>query len=143
MKPGFNGKSDDILLPLFALGGACFIIVILAINLAQLANQPRPRTGDLLIFTPAKHSWLEVEPVEVATIGKASPRSCILDPQVMKQFGGSLLVESTQLHPRLSFRVHWSGSHTSDQATDCGSAVDLRLDDHDLDAMSLSAGGSG
>jgi len=143
MKPTFDGKSDDILLTLFAAGVACFIIVTLAINLVHLADEPRPRTGDLLIFTPAKQSWLEVEQVEVMTIGKGSSRSCVLDPQVMKQFGGSLLVESTQLHPTLSFGVHWIGSHTSDKATDCGSAVDLQLDDHDLDAMSLSAGGSG
>jgi hypothetical protein len=143
MKPTFHGKPDDLLLTLFAVGIACFIIVTLAINLVRLADEPRPRTGDILIFTPAKQSWLEVEPVEVMTISEGSPRSCILDPQVMKQFGGSLLVESTRLHPALSFRVHWMGSHTSDKATDCGSAVDLRLDDHDLDAMSLSAGGSG
>lgn len=143
MKPTFHGKLDDILLALFAFGAACFIIVTLAINLLHFVSEPKPRTGDLLIFTPAKQTWLEVEPVQVVTISKASPRSCVLDPQVMKRVGGSLVVESTRLHPTLSFRVHWIGSRTSDKATDCGSAVDLRLDDHALDAMSLSVGGSG
>jgi hypothetical protein len=143
MKPTFHGKSADILYTVFAAAVACFIVVALAINLVHAAGQPKPRTGDLLIFSPAKQTWLEVEPVEAMAIGKGSSHSCILDPRVMKAFGGSVLVESTQLRPTLSFRVHWVGQSTSDKATDCGPAADLQLDDHDLDAMSLSAGGSG
>ena len=38
---------------------------------------------------------------------------CSLDPNVMAEKGGSLVVEGRQDKPSLQYRVHWAGSETT------------------------------
>ena len=68
---------------------------------------------------------------------------CVLDTGVLRQSGGSLVVEGQVIGTAGSFRVHWAGLETSAGAGNCGGDADLILDGRELDVLALHAGGYG
>ena len=69
--------------------------------------------------------------------------ACSLDPNVMAEHGGSLIVEGLQDEPTLQYRIHWAGSATSRAASDCGKSASLVVSRTDLQRLANAAGGFG
>ena len=51
---------------------------------------------------------------------------CVLDLNVLRQSGGSLIVEIRPGNGASDFRVHWAGARTSDDPGNCGNDTDRR-----------------
>jgi len=113
---------------------ACFGLLL---RLAQIT----PHVGDIVAFVPSATA-----PAGENTrllVQRQDQFGCVLDMNVLRHSGGSLVIE-TQLGPEAkSFRVHWAGARTSADAGNCGSDADLIVDALDLNVLSFSAGGYG
>jgi hypothetical protein len=125
------------------IAGALTVLVIIAASL-RVAQVMSPRTGDMIVFDPAKAVVMNGH-AEVAAlpVGATAATRCLLDPRIMQRFGGSFVVESATLRPGFSYRVHWAGTHTSTAPTDCGNSADLLLTADGLTLLSIAAGGWG
>jgi hypothetical protein len=107
----------------------------------------RPKVGDIVAFRPGSQDtdmWqMTIPAVRVSTLGAAGAQ-CKLDPNVMAENGGSLVVEGRQEVPALQYRVHWAGSETTAQAaSNCGDSADLMVSRTDLQRLANAAGGFG
>ncbi len=106
---------------------ACFIATLLASGVAA-ATQLRslemgPPVGEILRFGPYAQpgpTW------QIDAVRSVDRRRCVLQPVVMAQARGSLVVEQRLADGR-TFLAHWVGGPTSDGGVYCGSAVDLTI----------------
>ena len=79
--------------------------------------------GEILTFGP----YDQLAPLwHIDAMQSADRRRCALKPAVMAASNGSMVVER-RLADGHTFLVHWAGGPTSDDAGNCGSAVDLTL----------------
>lgn len=106
----------------------------------------RPGLGDIVAFEPTTAGtdlWqLAIEANRVSPAGSPAVE-CALDPNVMAEKGGSLIVEGRQDKPTLLYRVHWAGSATARLRGDCGDSADLLVSRTDLQRLANAAGGFG
>ena len=107
-----------------------------------------PSVGGIIVFRPdtaATERWsLDAAIAEPARLGlpwETSGRHCVLSPNVMAVFGGSLVVEARRLTRPPVYRVHWAGGHTDAAPHDCGTAADLVLERTELMRLANVAGG--
>ncbi len=106
----------------------------------------RPRVGDIVTFKPGSQDSDVWEMDILATVvspAAALPKRCSLDPNVMAEHGGSLVVESRSETPGTSYRVHWAGSQTAVTSASCGSSANLLVSRTDLQRLANAAGGFG
>jgi len=128
---------------MLAIAVASAVVAVVASVSLHLAYELRPGIGDIIAFA-GKSGWPEVQARITALRSNAAPGlPCVLDPHVMKQFGGSLLIEAARSQPTVAFDVHWAGTHTSDGVGDCGASADLVLNLGDVVTLTLAAGRSG
>jgi hypothetical protein len=66
--------------------------------------------------------------------------SCVLDVGMMQKSGGSLVIEERGAISANSYRVHWAGARTSEDATNCGTEADLVLSKSDLSLLFTATG---
>lgn len=144
MRPAYHGKPDNLYFILCGtVAAACLVVAVIGGSL-RLANELKPRTGDILSFDLAKGIVSDRHTMITAGLrGNALAVSCVLQPHVMRRFGGSLVIESTQFEPALNYQAHWAGERTSDTGADCGRSADLSLSPADLTILSMAAGGWG
>ena len=118
----------------------------LAAWLPVLAAMAIMVTGCLVAFKPGSQDtdmWqMTIPGTLVAAIG-APQASCALDPNVMAEKGGSLVVEGREDAPTVQYRVHWAGTQTARSAEDCGASADVLVSRTDLQRLANAAGGFG
>jgi|GEM_PF-3442544 len=115
------------------LGGITTVAVMNAII------HPTAHLGDIVAFTTA---GTETGTADVRLLVHRQDRfGCVLDINVMRRSGGSLIVES-QVGSGRNFRVHWAGARTTDDTASCGEQADLIVGSGDLDTLARAAGGS-
>ena len=120
---------------------ACVLVAIIAMHKVTELARATPRVGDILAFVPSP-----VVPSDEDTnllVDRQDQFGCVLDLNVLRRSGGSLIVETEIGGDARNFRVHWAGSRTSDNTANCGGNADLIIDRRDLDILALSAGGYG
>jgi hypothetical protein len=124
-----------VVLLLASLGGLAALFAGLHIGL---------RVGDILVFKPdaTVADSLPVTAIRIAPLPQhsAAAQTCTLDPAVMAHDGGSLVVETKSLVQPV-YGVHWSGTHTSTGAGDCGTSVNLTMSRMDLQTLVNAIGG--
>jgi hypothetical protein len=106
----------------------------------------RPKVGDIVAFKPASQDtdmWQMTIPATMLSAIGSPVAACTLDPNVMAEHGGSLIVESRQEDPSLRYRVHWAGSNTAAATGNCGASADLLVSRTDLQRLANAAGGFG
>ena len=116
------------------------IATILAGSVAVVSAAQRfdlaPKIGDILVFRPGANTGNDWE----FTVAGPHDTTCKLMPAAMG--GGSLVVEQ-RLNDAQSYRVHWAGQHTSEDAADCGRSADLVVPREQLQLLSNAVGGPG
>jgi hypothetical protein len=110
-----------------------------------------PHVGDMVAFDPpaAQTGTLGDNPAEGmptsltsrVTPAKATGGLCSLDLTVIRQGGGSLIVEARRPGDAFPYQAHWAGLREGD--TDCGRSADLLLSDSDMSLLAIAAGGYG
>ena len=112
------------------------------IGLVQNVGDLGPKVGDIVSFDPQRKASAGDKAQINATAAEAPLAGCVLDVRAMPAGGGSVIIEAKQPGDRPRFRVHWSGQHTSD-SRDCGGSAELLLDQDDIEALAMAAGGFG
>lgn len=113
--------------------------VIALVMLVSTAFAP-PRVGDIVLFKPGARV-ADSFTITAHQVG-APASACTLDPAVMVQGGGSLVVESRSV-PAHDYQVHWAGSRTAKDGHNCGQSADLVLRQADLQSLVNAMGGRG
>ena len=106
----------------------------------------RPKVGDIVAFKPGSQDtdmWQMTIPGTLVSAIGAPQASCALDPNVMAEKGGSLVVEGREDAPTVQYRVHWAGTQTARSAEDCGASADVLVSRTDLQRLANAAGGFG
>ena len=106
----------------------------------------RPRVGDIVTFKPGSQDsdvWEMTIPATVVSPAGALSQTCSMDPNVMAEQGGSLVVEGRTDTPGASYRVHWAGAQTAATSASCGSSANLSVSRTDLQRLANAAGGFG
>lgn len=143
MQPGMRTKMpalSRIFLPV-AVGAGCMITFLCVINGVAATANTAPRSGDIISFqgTQADRATTDARILVRRAAGGAG---CTLDLGLLRQTGGSFVIESEASQAIDAFKVHWAGKHTA-AADDCGDSASLIVTAHDLDQLALSAGGYG
>jgi hypothetical protein len=105
----------------------------------------RPKIGDIVAFKPGSQDtdmWQMTIPAKVISAAGSPVSDCALDPNVIAQEGGSLVVEGLQDQPSLQYRIHWAGAETA-QPNSCGATANLLVSRTDLQRLANAAGGFG
>jgi hypothetical protein len=106
----------------------------------------RPKVGDIVAFKPGSADtdmWQMTIPATLVSTAGARRATCSLDPNVMADKGGSLIVEGRQDAPAIQYRVHWAGSETAQTGGNCGKSAELLVSRTDLQRLANAAGGFG
>ena len=106
----------------------------------------RPKLGDIVAFKPGSQDadmWQMTVPATLVSSTGHALGACTLDPNVMAEKGGSLIVEGLQQSPELHYTLHWSGVRTTDHGVNCGDAAELSVTRTDLQRLANAAGGFG
>lgn len=106
----------------------------------------RPQVGDIVAFQPGSQDtdmWQITIPATLVSAEGSPVGECALDPNVIGETGGSLIVESRQDEPSLRYMVHWAGSATAATKGNCGYSANLMVSRTDLQRLANAAGGFG
>ena len=125
---------------------AIMITGCLSTFLVLQLDEFRPRVGDIVAFKPGSQDsdvWEMAIQAHLVSSTGAPLAECALDPNVMAENGGSLIVEARHDTPSLQYRVHWAGAATAKTAADCGSSASLLVSRTDLQRLANAAGGFG
>ena len=67
----------------------------------------------------------------------------MLDVRTMHAGGGSVVMRSREPRAGFGYRVHWAGTHSSNDGADCGASADLLVSREDIELLAMAAGGFG
>ncbi|HEX3573689.1 MAG TPA: hypothetical protein VHU42_03725 [Rhodopila sp.] len=140
-----EGTSLAAWLPVLA-AMAIMVTGCLSTFLVLQLDEFRPKVGDIVAFKPGSEDtdmWQMTIPATLVSAMGSPVAECSLDPNVMAEKGGSLVVEGLQNEPSLQYRLHWAGSATAKTTGNCGDAANLLVSRTDLQRLANAAGGFG
>ena len=135
-----NEKMIRMLWPLIA-GAGCMTVILTAIDAFNGLKQATPHVGDIVSFNAS--TVISAEDATRLTVRRSGQSGCVLAVNILRQSGGSLVVESQIAEAADRFRVHWAGARTTADSDDCGDRADLVLEGRELDILATVAGGYG
>jgi hypothetical protein len=140
-----TSKDRSVLMYNLAMGIALvgLLVATVVMGLLRLADSLAPQIGDIISFgNGRKLSTTVQQKIVVTRVGGASGADCVLEPRVLRSFGGSIIIEAYRLQPRRVYWVHWKGFRTSAGAADCGPVADLMLSRSEVVELMSAASGS-
>ena len=140
-----QGTSLSAWLPVVA-AMAIMITGCLSTFLVLQLDEFRPKVGDIVVFKPGSQEvdmWQMTIPATMVSAMGEPVSSCSLDPNVMAEKGGSLVVEGRRDQPSLQYRIHWAGMATTKVGVNCGNSAELLVSRTDLQRLANAAGGFG
>jgi hypothetical protein len=140
-----EGTSPTGWLPVLA-AMAIMVTGCLSTFLVLRLDEFRPKVGDIVAFRAGSQDtdmWQMSIPATVVSATGVPLAECDLNPNVMADKGGSLVVEGSQDQPSLQYRIHWAGAETARTSGNCGDSVNLLVSRTDLQRLANSAGGFG
>jgi hypothetical protein len=135
-----NNKTARSLRPTIAAATG-MLVVALALDVMVRLAHTTPQLGDIVAFAPSASA--PADDGARLLVHRQDQFGCVLDLNVLRRSGGSMVLETQLSVQGNNFRVHWAGTRTSDDPGNCGSDADLILDRLDLEILSLAAGGYG
>jgi hypothetical protein len=140
-----QGSSLTTWLPVLA-AMAIMVTGCLSTFLVLQLDAFRPRVGDIVAFRPGSQDtdmWQMTIPATMVSAMGAPLAACSLDPNVIAEKGGSLVVEGTIDQPSLQYMIHWAGTETARTGATCGTSANLLVSRTDLQRLANAAGGFG
>jgi hypothetical protein len=140
-----QGTSLAAWLPVLA-AMAIMVTGCLSTFLLLQLDEFRPKVGDIVAFRPGSQDadmWQMTIPATLVSTMGSPVGACSLDPNVMSEKGGSLVVEGREDVPSVQYRLHWAGSKTATTGGDCGGTANLLVNRTDLQRLANAAGGFG
>ena len=144
-----NGTSERASLAAWLPVLAALAIMVtgcLSTFLVLQLDEFRPKVGDIVAFKPGSEDtdmWQMTIPAQLVSTTGSPQAACTLDPNVMADKGGSLIVEGREDVPSVEYQVHWAGSKTAQTSGNCGASADLLVSRVDLQRLANAAGGFG
>jgi hypothetical protein len=139
-----DGKTAAAWLPVVA-AVAIMVTGCLSTFLVLELDEFRPKVGDIVSFKPGSQDtdmWQMNISATLLAGSKAPAGDCMLDPNIMAERGGSLIVEGRETEPVLRYHIHWAGAATA-RSANCGETADLVVSRTDLQRLANAAGGFG
>ena len=149
LEPRRNRTSDRVSLASWLPVLAAMAIMVtgcLSTFLMLQLDAFRPRLGDIVAFKPGSQDtdmWQMAIPATLISAMGEPLADCSLDPNVMAEQGGSLIVEGSQDQPSPRYRIHWTGAETARTGGSCGESANLLVSRADLQRLANAAGGFG
>jgi hypothetical protein len=128
------------LLPV-ATGAGCMVTLLIAMTAITDFGHPTPHIGDIVSFIAS--SGQPVDGGVLLTVQRPDQFFCELDMNILRNSGGSVVVEKEVYRAPGSFNVHWAGARTAAGSGNCGTHAELILDTHQLDLLAAAAGPKG
>ena len=114
------------------------------IGLIHQIGELGPKVGDIVAFDPLDPISRDMHARLSAMAADNRPGvACVLDVRAMHANGGSLIIEAREPRTGFGYRVHWAGTSSSNDSTDCGSSADLLVNLDDIEVLAMAAGGFG
>jgi hypothetical protein len=139
--PAPNQTVARMLIPVM-IGAGCMIAALAAVNAIAAMAGLTPNIGDIVSYAPSRDDPRVADGARLI-VHRMGQFGCVLDLDILRRSGGSLVVEAQLVDAPGKFRVHWAGERTSADAGNCGEQADLILDRRMLDLLALSAAGYG
>jgi hypothetical protein len=117
------------------------VTLLVAMTAITEFGNPTPHIGDIISFTAS--SGQPVDGGVLLTVQRPDQFFCELDMNMLRNSGGSVVVENEIDRAPGSFSVHWAGARTAAGTGNCGTQAALILDTHQLDLLAVAAGGYG
>jgi hypothetical protein len=125
-----------------ALFGAVALLAAAGVvDVIGLIARSGPSVGDIISFDQAKDVPMEGD--ARLLVHRVDHFACVLDLNVLRQSGGSVIVEARMPGENRGFHLHWAGERTSADPADCGRTADLLVGHRDMDILAMAAGGYG
>lgn len=138
--PRHGGALADTLESLLTAAAVVLMLASMGcVAVLVVAGFSAPRVGDVIMFRPGTPVDMTVN-FEAHRTGTGA--GCVLDPDVMVNGGGSLVVEARS-RLQSAYQVHWAGGRTADGTSDCGRSADLMVNKSDLLKLVNVMGGRG
>ena len=144
LRPG--GRSNHLVLLAVGVVLVAMAALSAALGLAGLVRVSGPAVGDIVAFD-ADLGVPEDLPDRLSVV-RADGTPCQLDLRVMQGVHGSLIVDAATSEAAAggsppSFRLHWTGAHSSLDAGDCGATAEIVASDRVMAALLVATGGVG
>ena len=140
MLPSDDDKLNDLYAMLTGIGLMGIVITVSIAGVIRLLSEMGPQIGDIISFDSTRTGSVETS-AQIEAFSASAADSCVLDLGVIRVLGGSLVIKSTEPEPNPSFGVGWAGALTSYGKTNCGTSANLLLNQADIVALELAAGG--
>lgn len=138
--PTITRKAARFIGPTLVVAGIALAVFFVTSKIIGLAHVT-PHVGDIIAFTPPSEE--ANEPGTRLLVHRRDQFGCVLDLDVLRHSGGSLIVETDISGDGRNFGVHWAGDGTSADTGNCGTDADLLVDRSDMNILALSAVGYG
>jgi hypothetical protein len=112
-----------------------------ALGLANLVRVSGPAVGDIVSFD-ANLGVPDDLPTKLGVV-RTDGTPCQFDLYVMQSVHGSLIVDAATTESPPSYRLHWSGTHSSLGGDDCGATADVVASARVMAALLVATGGVG
>ncbi len=120
----------------------CVLVAVIAVNTITQLARTTPHVGDILVFAPSAVVPVGDDDTRLL-VHRQDQFGCVLDLNVLRRSGGSLVIETEIGGNTKNFRVHWAGDRTSGDTGNCGADANLVIDHRDLSILALAAGDYG
>ena len=128
MAPTHNDDPSSLNTLVTGLVVFCLASAVTVVGVRRLVERLEPKVGEILSFEHlGRLGPLLHQKIRALKVGADSAGSCILDVDIMRTSGGSVVIEALQSRTRPMYRVHWAGFRTSTGEADCGVEADLML----------------
>ncbi|HEX2943012.1 MAG TPA: hypothetical protein VHO91_18315 [Rhodopila sp.] len=108
-----------------------------AIDFVVRLAHPIFRIGDILRFQPS--GMAESGAGTRLMVHRSDQFGCVLNLDVLRLSGGSLIIEGQAAEAGGDYRVHWAGLRTSRDSADCGSDAEIVVGSGDLAVLAAAA----
>ncbi len=111
MAPTHKGDSGNLSTLAIGIVLFCLASAVTVVGFRQLVGRLEPKVGEILSFEHlGRLGPLVRQKIHARKLGDGG---CILDVDIMRTSGGSVVIEAFQSRTRPMYRVHWAGFHTS------------------------------
>lgn len=108
-----------------------------AMNVMARLARPVFRIGDMVHFLPSGEATSDAG--TRLLVHRSDQFGCVVNLDVLRQSGGSLLIDGRPAGADGNYRLHWAGRRTSLDSADCGSDAELIVSAGDLRVLTSAA----